>query len=356
MFMFGYQNEGWKEYTFGEMLMSQWMFQGSQMIPFPGKLALKGEMATRDYEGLGQSHEALRLKILQKIKELYYDLFLAHKDLDLIRERAAVFANLEDAAVARYSSGMGSQQEILMAQSEKYMLREKEEMLKQRLQSLEAMLNSAVGRDPNAPLGRPAEPLYTEYVFTLEELIKMAYEHSPELKAKEKMIEAADAKVRMAKKEYYPDFTVTGAVMKKAGPFEDMWSLTAAFNIPIFYRTKQRQAVYEAEASYAEAKSELEAAKLMLASGIRDNYSMMKASERLIELYKSGLIPKANQDFEAAISGYATGKIEAITVISRIKTLIEAELSYWAQRIEREKAAARFEAMAGMTSPEGKRN
>jgi hypothetical protein len=76
---------------------------------------------------------------------------------------------------------------------------------------------------------------------------------------------------------------------------------------------------------------------------------MMKTSERLTELYGSGLIPKAGQDFESAISGYTTGKTEALTVISRLKTLIEAELSYWAQRVEREKAAARFEAAAGIT-------
>lgn len=348
MFMFGYQNEGWKKYTFGDTLMSQWMFSASQMVPFPGKLALKGEMATRDSESLEESRQALRLRLRQRVRELYYDLFLAYKDIDLVQDKSSLLSKIEDAAVARYSSGMGSQQEVLMAQTEKYMLLERQEMLKQKIQSLEAMLNTTVGRDVNSPLGRPVEPSSSEYAVNMEDLIKMAYEHSPEIKSRERMVASAEVKVRMAKKEYYPDFTLTGSVMKKAGPFEDMWSLTAAVNIPLYYRTKQRQAVYEAEASLSEAKNELQAAKLMLSSSIRDNYSMVRTAGKLMDLYKSGLIPKAGQDFEAAISGYTTGKVEAVAVMTSLKSYIEAEILYWGQFVEREKAIARFEAMAGV--------
>ena len=50
MFMFGYQNEGWNRYTYGDMQGAQWMFSASQMFPFPGKRSLKGEMASKDTE------------------------------------------------------------------------------------------------------------------------------------------------------------------------------------------------------------------------------------------------------------------------------------------------------------------
>jgi len=348
MFMFGYQNEGWSRYTYGDSLMSQWMFSASQTFPFPGKLALKGEMATRDSETLDKSREALRLRLRQRVREIYYDLFLAYKDIDLLQDKSSLLSSVEDAALARYSSGMGSQQEVLMAQTEKYMLLERQEMLKQKIQSLEAMLNTTVGRDVNAPLGRPVEPVYNAYGFSLDDLIKMAYQNSPEIQSKERAVAAADTKVKLAKKEYYPDFTLTGSVMKKAGPFEDMWSLTATVNIPLYYRTKQRQAVFEAEASLSEAKHELQAVKLMLSSSIRDNYSMVRTAEKLMDLYKSGLMPKAGQDFEAAISGYTTGKVEAVAVMTSLKSYIEAEILYWGQFVEREKAIARFEAMAGV--------
>lgn len=350
MFMIGYQNEGWRRYTFGEMEGAQWMFSVSQMFPFPGKLSLKGEMAERDSEALKYAIDTVRLNVIKQVKELFYDLYLTYKEIDLIRDRAELFKRIEEAALARYSSGMAPQQEVLMAQTEKYMLLEREEMLKQKIQSIEAMLNAALGRDVNSPLGRPAEPIRKDFKYSIDELVSLAHGASPYVKSKEEMISAGKVRFAMAEKEYYPDFTLTGTVMKRAKEFEDMWSLTMAVNIPIFYKTKQRQALNEARSLLTETEHELEATKIMLSSEIRDNYSMLRTAERLMELYKSGLIQKTYQDFELALTGYVTGKVEAITVIGRLKALIDYETQYWRQFIEREKAVARIEAITGIRS------
>lgn len=355
MLMFGYQNEGFRKlYNFSDSPDSQWMFSASQTFPFPGKLSLKGEMASWDAESQKASSEVIRLRTIARVKELYYELFLAYKNIDLIKDRTILFSRIEDAALSRYSTGMASQQEVLMAQIEKYMLLEKEEMLGQKIQSIEAMLNTTIGRDVNSSLGRPDELSYTIFPQNMEGLINMAYANSPDIRVREKMVRGAKAKVEMSKREYYPDFTINGSYFLRNKEVPDMWSLTTTINIPIFYKTKQKQAVNEAEASLSEARHELESTKIMLSSAIRDNYSMIRTAEKLMELYKNGLIPKTYQDFESALSGYIAGKVEAITVISRLKSLIELETLYWNQFVEREKAIARVEAITGVSSQEGK--
>ncbi len=353
MFMVGYQNEGFDRYSYGETLMSAWMFSASQLFPFPGKLGLREEFASKDAETFGDLHVSTRLRVSAKVKELYYDLLLAYKDLELVRAKTALFSQIEDAALARYSSEKGSQQEVLMAQAEKYMLLEKEEMFRQKIQSTEAMLNTTVGRDVNAPLGRPVEPAYRPYEESMDRLLMIAYERSPEIKAKERMVAASRVKVLLAKKEYYPDFTVSAEYDRKGGPFMDMWALRTSVNIPLYYKTKQRQGVFEAEALQVGAKNDLEATKLLIASVIRDNYSMVRTAEKLMDLYKNGLIPKTYQDFDSALSGYVTGRVDALTVISRLKALLEYETLYWGQFSEREKAIARIEAVAGGAVPGG---
>ncbi|BCB95923.1 PTS cellobiose transporter subunit IIC [Dissulfurispira thermophila] len=350
MVMFGYQNGGFRKlYNFSGSPDSRWMFSASQTFPFPGKLSLKGEIASRDAESQKALSESVRLKTIARVKELYYELFLAYKNIDLIKEKTTLFSRIEDAALSRYSTGMAPQQEVLMAQTEKYMLLEKEEMLRQKIQSIEAMLNATIGRDVNSPLGRPAELPYTMLQQNMEGLINLAYANSPEIMVKEKIIAGAEAKVQIARKEYYPDFTINGSYFLRNKEVPDMWSLTATINIPIFYKTKQKQAVNEAEASLSEARHELESTRIMLSSAIRDNYSMIKTAEKLMELYKNGLIPKTYQDFELSLSGYITGKIDALTVISRLKSFIELETLYWNQFVEREKAIARVEAIAGIS-------
>jgi outer membrane protein TolC len=355
MAMVGYQNDGTKDlYTFGDKDASdsEWMFSVSQMFPYPGKRSLKSGMASRDAESIQASLDAARLRVAARVKELYYELFFAYKSLDLVKDMSALFSKVEEAALARYSTGMAPQQEVLMAQTEKYMLLEKEEMLMQKVQSLEAMINSTLGRDGGIKLERPAELPRKEYNYSFEELLKTTYETSPEIKVKDRMIAGAETKVEMAKQEYYPDFTVSANYFAKNKYFEDMWSLTAAVNIPIFYKTKQRQAVLEAEASLSGTKHELDDVKYMLSANIRDNYSMLKSAERLMDLYKNGLIPKTYQDFDSALAGYGTGRVEAITVITRLKSVIDYETLYWKQFVEREKAIARLEALTTVRSQE----
>lgn len=355
MVMVGYQNEGWNNYTFGKMEGAQWMYSVSQMFPFPGKRSIKGEMAARDAQSAEAMYHQARLAAVSRVKELYYDLFLAYKDIDLIQDKTDLFSRIEEAALARYSTGMAPQQEALMAQTEKYMLLEREEMLKQKRLSLEAMLNATLGRDKFRPLGRPSEPNIASYSPDLDSLIQQAAANSPELKSKEKMAEASRSGVNMAEKEYYPDVTLTGNVFKRSGEFEDMWSVTATFNIPLYYRSRQSQALAEAKAKVVGAVMDAETAKVMLSSGIRDNYAMVKSSERLMELYRQGLIPKARQDVELAITGYRTGKIEAITAVSRLKSLLDFETQYWSQAVEHEKAIARIEALVGTEQSVGSR-
>ena len=70
-----------------------------------------------------------------------------------------------------------------------------------------------------------------------------------------------------------------------------------------------------------------------------------------MDLYQNGLIPKASQDIEAVLSGYSTGKVDAGTVISRLKALIEFETLYWEQFTTREKAVARLATMAEIQEP-----
>lgn len=355
MFMLGYENEGTDSfYTFGGQTRgmpadSRWMFSFSQMLPYPGKLALKGDMAGYDAESLTAMADAARLATEVRVKELYHDLLLAYTNIDLLADQAALFSRLEDAALARYAAGMAPQQEAWMAQTEKYMLLEREEMEKQKIEAIKAMLNATLGREALSPLGRPEKQQLTAVSFPLDELIRLSQARNPMILSREKMTRAAETRIEMAKREYYPDFTIGAGYFARSSQFPDMWNLTATVNIPLFYRTKQREAVMEAEAALREARRSVEAAKLMTASALRENHAMMRSAESLMALYREGLIPKAYQGFELALAGYVTGKVEAMAAIGRLKSLIDYEFLYWRQFTDRQKAAARLEGLAAIT-------
>jgi len=75
------------------------IFGLSQNLPFPGKLALKGDVASRSAEMTEQSVRAKERELVARLKQAYYDLFLAqkavqfhHEQVELLRQFVA-FAN-----------------------------------------------------------------------------------------------------------------------------------------------------------------------------------------------------------------------------------------------------------------------
>ncbi|MBF0517814.1 MAG: TolC family protein [Nitrospirae bacterium] len=284
VFSVGYQNEGFQRFTLGQEQGAQLIVDLSQTVPFPGKLALKEQAAAAETDSLKAVVEDVRLKTVAKVKELYFDLLLSYKTIEIIKERLALFDAFTDAALARYSSGMAQQEDVLMAQKEKYMLAEKEELETQKIQSLSGEFNTTVGRDVNSPLGRPTIRPKTPYTMTLEGTIRRAYEASPAVRAKEELLAEAKIKIESAKKDYYPDIAINAGYFKRGGDFKDMWSLTASFPIPIFYKNKQNMAVAEAASMAAEAAHELDNEKAMRAASVRENFTLIKSSEKLMSL------------------------------------------------------------------------
>ncbi|MBI4838675.1 MAG: TolC family protein [Nitrospirae bacterium] len=346
-FMVQYQNEGWDRYTFGEMEGAQWMFSATQMFPFPGKLGIKKEMTRRDAEGFEANYNNVKLRVASKVKTAYYDLYFNHKSLEILNEKRGVLEKIESSALSRYSTGMASQQEVLMAQIEKSMLIEKEQMLGQSLKSGEAEINMILGRNIDTPLGKPSDIKQTAFAYSFEELQGKALNNSQELTVRGKMIKAGEAKVEMAKKEYYPDFNLTASVSKRKDPFEDMWSLGVGINIPLFYKKKQGLAVLEQKSALLQARHEYEEKKQAISFELKDNFLMAKTAETLTGLYKDGLIPQAEMALKASMAEYAAGKVEMIALLKNLNTLLDSKLQYHSQIVEKEKAIARIEALVG---------
>ena len=75
-----------------------------------------------------------------------------------------------------------------------------EEERKQETQA--AMINSLVGRNPLANLGRPAELPGVSLEKSAEELAAMAEAHSPLLQGKQRMVEQSAFEVSSRKKDF----------------------------------------------------------------------------------------------------------------------------------------------------------
>jgi outer membrane protein, heavy metal efflux system len=355
MLMFGYQNAGFNKITYGEMNDSQWMFTASQMFLYPGKRRLAGEAADYEARVLKSAADFMRRKTELAVTEQYYDIMYACREQYILSLKNELNNKLEQATLSMYASGMASQEDVIMAQSEKYMILERQEMARQKVEALNAMLSSETGTQVNLSFDMNTEYQATPFPLSLDELIKKADEASPDIMMQKNMIEAQTRTLQMAEKEALPDVTLNASYYNKGGGFDDMWSLTASLPIPVFYANKQKSQIEGAGLGRAAAEKEMEGARLMAVSLIRDNYSMIKTADKLMEIYKKALIPKGRQDIDSVLARFASGKSNSMQMISRLKQPLEFELSYYQQFTNREKAIARINSVTGILDAEGER-
>lgn len=349
MVMLGYQNESWSRFTLGEMPDAQLMFSVSQMFPYPGKRSLKEQTATKEWQAQVERHRKLKLDTISSINETYYSIILTNKTIAIIKERMSLIDKIETMVLSRYSAGKGMAGDALMAQKEKYMLTEKLTMAEQRLRSSEAMLAALLGRESAAGLAMSTEEIEQSALsLSAEEFVEAALANSPELTSMNTMAQASQSMLDMTKLEYYPDTTLTANVGKRTGGLDDMWSLTASFNIPLYARTSQDMAVKSAQSMHRASMANINFMRTMVASKVRDNYAMLKASESLADLYQTGLKPKASHDMQLALGAYTSGAGDAKAVLNAINSYYEYEEFYWQQRVERERALARMQAIGGI--------
>jgi outer membrane protein TolC len=322
------------------------MLSFSQEIPFPGKLSLKGKMATMSADSELWNYEQTRLNVLAEVKDAYFELAYLTRAIEILQKNKDLLEKFTKIAEARYAVGKGIQQDVLKAQVEVSKIIEELTMMDQRRQAAEARLNSLLYRDPESPLGQPEEIVPQGFDFTLGQLKELALAYYPTLKMQKRKIDREQYGVQLAKKEFYPDFTVNFTYYNRPG-LPDMYGVNVGVKIPLYFWRKQRPGVDEAAASQALEERRLESITTELFFKIKDRYLAAATAERLLKLYGTTIIPQSSLSLESAISGYEVGKVDFLTLIDNLVTLQGYELSYYEQVSAVEKSVAALEPLVG---------
>jgi len=320
----------------------------SQEIPFPGKLAIKGRMANVEAEAEWWNYEQTQLNVVAEVKDAYYDLYYADKAIETITKNKDLLEKFARIAEAGYAVGKGIQQDVLKARVEISKLTEQLTMLEQRRQVAEARLNSLLFREPETPVGRAEEIRPRDFTYSLAELNEMALTSYPALKAQRRRIDREQYGVELAKKEFYPDFSVSLTYLNRPG-MPEMYGVNVGVKIPLYFWQKQRPAVAEATAGAAAEKQRLENTTTLLFLRIKDRYLSATTAQRLVKLYGTTIIPQSALSLESAIAGYEAGRVDFLTLLDNTVTLRNYELSYYEQLSNVEKAIAALEPLVGVT-------
>ena len=322
----------------------------SQDIPYPGKLRLKGEIARREADVSQQQVESVRRAVLTAIEAVYFQLAYLSKTLTILESDGELLKQAEQAADARYRSGMGTQQDVLQAQLQKTKLVREIAMHHLDVGKLEAQLKQLLNRSQISPDIEPANLSETPLARTYDDLLAAAKAQNPELAASQKMIDKQGLQVELARKDFYPDFNVQ-CMWQRTDPtqFRAYYMLTFGVRVPIYRGRKQRPELAQAQAEQLRARSEFEAQSQQVASELRAQYIVAQQTSELLTIHREGLSPQARSEFHAGLAAYQSNKQNFQAVLTAFLDVLHLDEEYWQNLAEYETAIARLEQITGLT-------
>jgi len=319
----------------------------SQKLPFPGKLALKEEVASRSADITEQALRAKELELSARVKQAYYDLFLSHKAIQIHHEQIDLLTQFLQTTIAKFRTGKGSQVDVLKAQVELSTLHQQLPVLEQRRETAQAKINTLRNKDPRTPLGLPEEPRVERFSKDLDELFQMAAEAKPEVKAAGLAIQRNEQARALAHRQYYPDATVAIQRFQNyqaADGFGAIMAITLPF---VWTKPKYDAAVQEAGAAVAAARADLQTVENLTRFQIRDVLAKVRASWEVAILYRTTVLPQAEESLTSARAGYRTGRTDFLNLLEADRALREFQLAYYRALVDWQQRIAELEQVVG---------
>jgi cobalt-zinc-cadmium efflux system outer membrane protein len=300
----------------------------SQRLPWPGKLALRGQTARAEAEASGRDVEDTRQRLIESAHAAFAEYYLAARSVDVNDESLRLLKEFRANAEARYKTGTAPQQDILQADVETGRARELRLTLDRRRRVAVARINTLSHLPADAPLPPPpAELRPAGAVPDFEPLRVAAFARRPDLQALAARVLADQAAVASAEKEYYPDFRVSAgyATFMEERPLYPQAGVE--MNIPL--RMPRRQgAVTEARSRLAARRAELLRLEDEVAFQVEDAAAQVRESLGVVRLYESDILPAAEANVKSAQSAYVTGNLPFLSLIEAQRSVVNLRDQY----------------------------
>ncbi|MHB9072895.1 MAG: TolC family protein [Desulfobaccales bacterium] len=354
---FGMTNIPTDTFALNQDPMTQKMLELSQKFPFPGKRRLRSEVAAEQARSEGLAYRDKANEIRAKVVMSYWNLALAYAGFDIVQKNKQIWEQVVQVTETRYKVGQGMQADVLQAQVELGNYLDRLLQYKQRQESSQADLNALRSQPPQTPVGRPQPLKPRHFTLKLDDLLAQA-EARPQLQALKALVAKQQKAVDLAKKEYFPDATVSlgYAFRETLGPpvnlkQADMFSGGVMFNLPVWQGSKIKPKIREEQQRQTAAKEAVQNTWNQVAAAIKDRYAKLMRLAQQITLYNQGIIPQARQAAEASLASYQVGSLGFTQLYQNQIAAYNAELTMQEYLKDFEENWAEMEWLAGVELP-----
>ena len=299
-------------------------FMLEQSFPAFGKRGLGEQVAQQEVVVAQREADARVRDVVLRVKETYFDLYGAQRSRALVRDEETVLVRLEKVAETKYAAGEGAQPDVLKAQSEMALRRQRLVELEADEAVLKEQLNTLMSRSPDAPLGRAVTTPAAADPAGADALLALADKARPEIQGAEAQVARYEADRRLRSREYLPDYRL-GIEYRDFARDNDRLMFTVGLEIPL-WRDQYRAGVAEAAAMTAAGTAALESVRRQVASDVAQARVRLLSASRVLDSYRSSLIPQAETRYKASEAAYRAGKVDFLDLLESERFWLDVRL------------------------------
>ena len=315
----------------------------AQKLPGRGKLKLRGDKAQAEASATEKDIEDVRLQLTEDARNAYFDFHLVDRAMEVNEDSLKLLGEFKQNAEIRYRNGQVPQQDVLQADVEIGLQKERSITLNRMRKVTQARINTLLHLDPELSLPPSAQEVSLEFEKrNSEQLREEARANRPDLRSLEDKIRADDAAVQLARREFSPDYEALAA-------YDSFWQgmdkqmqyqLGLRMNLPS-QRSRRYAALAEAQSKLAQRKAEHKKLEDQINFQVQEAYEQLKESVQVMELFKKTTLPAIQANVREAQASYISGKIPFLTLVAAQKELYLAKDRFFQVQAEafRRKAA-----------------
>jgi outer membrane protein TolC len=326
--------------------------EASQKLPFPGKLKLRGQAAIAEAAAASHDVDDWRLQLVESARNAFYDYYLVGRAITVNEENLELLSQFRGTADDRFKANQTPQADVLQADVEIGRQRERGLILERMRKVAQARLNTLMHLPPDHPLPPPPKEVKPgEALPPVESLRAQAVSQRPDLRALANRINAEQAALGLAYKEYYPDFELMAAYDAFWQPREkDLRPMLGVrMNLPV-QKARRDGTVTEALARIAERRAELDSRIDQVNFQVQEAYEQVLESERAVRLYET-LLPTARRNVEEARAAYTTNRIPFLSLIEAQRSAVDLRDRYYEILADYFRRRATLERVTGGSVP-----
>lgn len=296
----------------------------NQLFLFPGKRELLVAVAERNVALRQLGIEGLRFQLAAVVRRTFYEQLAAQSILDLRRQQLDSARTFQEAAARRAQSGYASDFEAVKSQGEVINAQKLLAAAEGRIAAARVGLNTLLGRDPSAPLEVFGSLDSVSPERRLPELLALAYESNPSIRAQEMQAEIAGLNLRQARLARKPDFTVGPALeLSRSEQF-----LGVGVSVALPRKHYGRGEILTASAEQRKALAEMERLRREIAGAVAVSATQLATARTQRALYSQAYLDQLKAIVAQAEKSYAQNATSLLIYLDARRTYFDTLVDY----------------------------